>query len=65
MAKKLKPKNEQPDLFSVDAKPTDAEAPKQARKIKIPTAEDVRALERRTGESPHKAYYWLLAELNK
>lgn len=30
-----------------------------------PSKQEVAELVRKTGESPHKCYYWLLAELNK
>ena len=53
----MKPKaTEQPDLFAVTSKEV---------KVEEPTYEEVSAMVKRTGESPHKCYYWLLAEKNK
>lgn len=33
--------------------------------MKIPSKQEVAELVRKTGESTHKCYYWLLAELNE
>ncbi len=60
-----KPNTEQPDLFSMDINPMESQAQTTSRKIKYPNADDVRALEKRTGESPRKCYYWLVAQMNK
>jgi hypothetical protein len=52
----------QPSLFDDDGE-VSTEAPK--KKVLLPTKDEVSTLAKKTGESPRKCYFWILAEKNK